>query len=40
MGKAASFDGVKLTAEGTCKYVICETERNTDGWTADSDVAD
>ena len=38
MGQVSSFDSVRITSEGTYKFVIHETGHNADGWIAASDV--
>lgn len=38
VGGTASFEGLRLTAEGTYRYVVHETGHNDKGWTAADDV--
>ena len=38
MGQVSSFDSVRITSEGTYRFVIHETGHDADGWTAAPDV--
>ena len=38
MGQVSSFNSVRITSEGTYRFVIHETGHNADGWTAAPDV--